>query len=191
MRFSRSVSFLLCIVFLFLLFVPSAFTQEMDPNEKNASNSSSLMFVKYDLAYPGILPDSRFYKLKVLRDKISLGLISNPRKKIEFLLLQTDKGILATAMLVDKKKIDLAKETVLKAENNYTMLTYELYNLGKKPEESFFKKLQTASLKHQEILESLKKRVSENDAKVFDTVIEFSKRNWNTVEQYKKGFSIM
>src|SRR5258708_7219382 len=72
----------------------------------NASSSASTSIVKYDLEYPGLLPDSPFYKLKVFRDKMSEALISDPKKKIDFYLLQTDKGILASAMLVDKGEID-------------------------------------------------------------------------------------
>lgn len=142
--------------------------------------------IQYNLAYPGILPDNPLFKLKVLRDKITAATISDPRKKIEFYLLQTDKGILAAAMLVDKNKIDLAKQTALKAEHNYTLLTHQLYNLPKKPNTKFFKKLKTASLKHQEVLSSFIKRVPKKDQKVFRQVVDFSKRNWESVEKYQK-----
>jgi len=137
--------------------------------------------VQYNLAYPGILPDNKSYKLKVLRDKISLALISNPQKKIEFLLLQTDKGILATAMLIDKGEVDLAQQTALKAENNYTLIPQVLFQFTKQPDQSFFDKLKTASLKHQEVLNSIVKRVPAQKQLVFKQVIEFSKRNYSTI----------
>lgn len=149
------------------------------------SDTTSSTIVKYNLAYPGILPDHPLYKLKVLRDKISVSLISDPRKKVDFYLLQTDKGILASAMLVDKGKIDLAQETALKAEHNYTLLTQALYRLPVKPGDDFFKKLQDASLKHREVLMSLGKRVPKDKQKTFLTVVEFSERNWEAVEKYK------
>lgn len=142
--------------------------------------------IQYNLAYPGILPDHPLYKLKTLRDKTSAAFIKDPKKKIEFYLLQTDKGILASAMLVDRKKIDLATHTAFKAEHNYTLLTYELGKFRKKPDADFFKKLKTASLKHQEVLTSLAKKVAKNDAKKFQQVIDFSKTNWKTVEEYRK-----
>lgn len=165
-----------------------AFAKDENPapdlsEEKQATSSA---FIKYNLAYPGILPDHPLYKLKVLRDRISSALIDNPKKKIDFYLLQTDKGILATAMLVDKKKTDLTKQTALKAEHNYTLLTQELYKLPKKPDADFLKKLKTASLKHQEILISLSKRVSKEDKKIFEQVLEFSQRNLKEVEKYEK-----
>ncbi len=147
--------------------------------------SSQAAFIKYDLSYPGILPDNPFYKLKVIRDKIVSFLITNPDKKVDFYLLQTDKGILAAAMLVDKNKIKLAEETILKAENNFTFLTFQLGRFAKKPDESFFSKLKTASLKHQEVIKSLISRVPKNEKKVFENVLYFSERNLKTVEEYK------
>lgn len=183
---------------LFLLIVTSFFittilftnpltasAQELTPITRSQQASPSSI-VKYDLAFPGILPDHPLYKLKVLRDKITAVTISDPRKKIDFYLLATDKGILASAMLVDKGKIDLATQTALKAEHNYTLLTQELYRLPNKPSEDFFKKLKSASLKHQEVLTSMIKRVSKDNQKTFLTVIDFSKRNWESVEKYKK-----
>lgn len=156
------------------------------PQQSFGQTSSPSAIVKYDLAYPGILPDHPLYKLKVLRDKITAVTISDPRKKVDFYLLNADKGILASAMLIDKGKIDLAAQTALKAEHNYTLLTQELYRLAKEPEEEFYKKLNTASKKHQEVLMSLVKRVTEEKQKTFLTVIDFSKRNWESVEKYKK-----
>lgn len=169
-------------LFLFILLaLPSkVFAQEMTESQQAPS-----LIIKYDLAYPGILPDHPLYKLKVLRDKITVVTISDPRKKIDFYLLQTDKGILASAILVDKGKIDLAIQTALKAEHNFTLISQEAYRLKQLPDNSFFKKLQTASLKHQEVLLSLAKRVPNDQAKTFLTVVDFSKRNWKTIEEYK------
>ncbi|OGH33319.1 MAG: hypothetical protein A3A47_03680 [Candidatus Levybacteria bacterium RIFCSPLOWO2_01_FULL_37_20] len=173
-------SFLWVIVFLTL------FSIQSDAYAKSSDATTSAI-VKYDLAYPGMLPGSILYKLKVLRDKISASLISDPQKKIEFYLLQTDKGILATAMLIDKKKFELAKETALKSENNFTLLTYQLGNLPGKINNSLFTKLKKASLKHQEVLKSLLSRVPQKDRKTFQTVIDFSKRNLKTVEDFQKS----
>lgn len=144
-----------------------------------------ISYVQYDLAFPGMLPDNPLYKLKVLRDKITAASILNPLKKIDFYVLQTDKGILATAMLIDKNKIDLAQETALKAENNFTLISTQLYMLPKKPNKDFFKRLETAGLKHQEVLRSIIKRVPKDKQKVFENVIGFSERNLQTIEKYR------
>lgn len=163
-----------------------SFSQEATPttSQENQTSSPSAI-IKYNLAYPGILPDNSLYKLKVLRNKIIALVISDPRKRIDFYLLSTDKGILASAILVDKGKIDLAIRTALKAEHNYTLIGQEVYRIEQRPDDSFFKKLQTASLKHQEVLLSLAKRVPNDQAKTFLTIVDFSKRNWKTIEEYK------
>jgi len=194
--------YLLSLSFAFLILILSVspasaqeYTEEITPEPtvamQEAKPTTPSAIVKYDLAYPGILPDSPIYKLKVLRDKITVGLISNPQKKAEFYLLQADKGILAAAMLVDKKDFALAKETALKAEHNITMMTYDLWRFPKRLNLDFYNKLKTASLKHQEVLVSLMKRVPEEDGKVFQTVLDFSKRNWETIEQFQTSPNIV
>lgn len=147
--------------------------------------------IDYNLAFPGMLPDNPLYKIKVLRDKISMILISDPYKRTDFYLLQTDKGILATAILVDKNKIELAEKTALKAENNMTLLANELYRFQQKPDAKFFDKLRTASLKHQEVLDSLINRLPNSQQKTLKEVLYFSKSNLRTIERFqnKKFYS--
>ncbi len=186
--------FFIILVSLLLFTHRPFFAQELTPTPEEPKDSTTSSIIKYDLAYPGILPDHPLYKLKVLRDRISITLISDPRKKIDFYLLQTDKGILAAAMLVDKNKISMAEETALKAENNFTLLsrTISSYvkNQNPKKEEldSLVAKLKTASSKHQEILNSLLKRVPKENQKTFENVIYFSKSNMNTIENTIKDF---
>lgn len=140
--------------------------------------------VQYDLAFPGILPDNFLYKLKVLRDKIQLIVTTDPKKRIELLLQLADKGVLASAMLVDKKEWTLAKETVLKAENNMTLLSPEIYRLDDPIDQKLLKKIQRASQKHQEVLAKLRERASGETQTVFSQVIDFSKRNQSEIEKF-------
>lgn len=194
----KKLFFSLVILFSFFVFPTQTFAQEdqevvveevqeeaNELNEEAPKVATPPATVKYDLAYPGTLPDSPFYKLKVLRDRIILSMISYPQKKMEYYLLQTDKGILASAILVDKGKTQLAVETALKAENNYTLIAHEIKS-AKKADKEFVKKLETAALKHQEVLESLSKRVKGEEKKTFETVKDFSKRNLETIKKYGK-----
>lgn len=168
---------------IYLLISIVLFTFMLFADTVRANEAATSATIKYDLAFPGILPDNPFYKLKVIRDRISIRLISDVNKKIEFYLLQADKGIFATAMLVDKNKIKLANETALKAENNMTLLTFRLKELSKKPNSGLFKKLITASLKHQEVLTTLANRVSPDNRDTLIKVINFSKTNLQTIEK--------
>jgi hypothetical protein len=150
------------------------------------AKESSAARIQYDLAYPGILPDNPLYKLKLLRDKITSFLITDPKKRVEFYILQADKGILAAAMLIDKRNIALAEQTALKAEHNMTLLNNDFPRMPKKPDNELFTKLKTASLKHQEVLSSLIERVPADKRKTFEQVVEFSIRNSKMVEKFQK-----
>lgn len=162
------------MVFAFLIIFPNSASAK---EEITIQDSTPSAVVKYDLAYPGMLPDHPLYKLKVLRDKITTFLIQDPMKKAEYHLLLADKRIHMSKILVEKGKIELAKETALKGENEYTLLVFMFKDVGKKPSKTFFDTLQAAALKHQEILNEIVARVGEKDKKTFETVIQFSKRN--------------
>lgn len=148
--------------------------------------ASSSPKIKYDLAYPGILPDNPLYKIKVLRDKITKSLISDNYKKIDFYLLQADKGILATAMLLDKNNIPLAEQTALKAEHNMTIISRTISTFNQKPKDQLFENLKIASLKHQEVLNLMIARLPKTQQKIFITVLDFSKRNLESIEKKQK-----
>ncbi len=174
---------LLIILFVFLLASTPAFAQSPIP----ISTASAGQTVKYDLAFPGMLPDNPLYKIKVLRDKIAIEFISDPKKKIDFYLHLADKGILAAAILIDKHNVPLAQTTALKAEHNMTLLKNVLYAFDESPSEMLIDELKIASLKHQEVLTSLLPRVSEDQQNVFQTVIDFSRRNLQSIEDFQYG----
>lgn len=173
------------LVFLLFLFnVTVTFAQT--PTINLSPTSTQPAPVKYTLPYPGMLPDNPLYKMKVLRDKITIKLMSEPQKKIDFYLLQTDKQMAMVPLLVDKKSIDLAKKTALKAENNFTELTfvYKIYSL--KPDNKAMNKFKTAALKHQEVLKNAMLKVEPEDKKTFQQVINFSKTNVEELEKISK-----
>lgn len=181
----RKIFILILLIFIFLIPPSNSFAQESaSSSSKKQSTSSS-----YQLAYPGILPDHPLYKLKVLRDKIIPMLISNPVQKIDFYLLQTDKGITATSMLVEKGEIDLAKETGLKTENNYTILTYIVKSNKWDISGNEYEKLYKAAGKHQEVLRSIISSVPEKHKKIFQTILYFSEQNEIEIKNTQNSIS--
>lgn len=168
------------VIFTLIVFVvlitTSSFAQASSSSPQPAKTS------RYTLPYPGILPDHPLYKLKVLRDKIIPFFISNPETKINFYLELTDKGLAATEALVDKGRIKLAEETALKAEHNYTLLTYEVkknkWNITKEK----YEKLKQAALKHQGVLENIVDKVPDNEKEVFKSVLYFSQKNLEEIK---------
>jgi hypothetical protein len=178
MKLKRYIAQLIVLMVLIIL------ARSINAQESTPSPTPTPAIVKYELAYPGILPDNFLYKIKVFRDKMQLIMTSDSQKRIELLLKMADKGILASAMLVDKKEWNLAKETALKAENNMTLLTPQLGNLNDQVDPALIKRLQTASLKHQEVLTSLLERTPKDTQVVFSQVIDFSKRNLEQINAY-------
>ncbi len=169
-------------VLLLSVFITNVKAQE-PTSDTTVSASGTAEFINYDLAFPGILPDHPLYKLKVLRDKIAVMFILDPQEKIKFYLLQTDKGILAAAMLVEKGKIDLAAQTALKAEHNFTMISQVVGFQRRQISDELIEQLEVAALKHQEIILFMAMRVPEDKQKTFLTVIDFSKRNMQSIKE--------
>ena len=145
---------------------------------------------EYVLSWPGLLPDNKLYKLKVLRNKIIEKLISSPVKKVEFDLLMADKTIYASKILLDKGEIALAKETVLKGENYYSMLVQD-YNQAllqnKKIPKELDRKITLAAQKHQEIFQEAKRILSREDKKAFEAAENFSKINYDFIIGLRKS----
>lgn len=146
-----------------------------------ASNNS----INYTLAWPGILPDNKLYKFKVLRNKIIEKIIISPVKKVEFDLLMADKTVYASKLLMEKGEIELAKDTALKGENYYSILVQDYNNAmlqNKKISPDLDRKISKAALKHQEIFKELERQAATaGDKKTFQIVYEFSKINYNFI----------
>lgn len=141
--------------------------------------------VDYSLAWPGILPDSKLYKLKVLRNKIIEKMIINPVKKVEFDLLMADKTIYASKLLADKREIALATDAALKGENYYSTLVQD-YNKallkGEKIPSLLDHKITLAAVKHQEIFKEIENIVSSEDKKKFEAAENFSHINYEFIQ---------
>src|SRR3989344_3906165 len=98
----KNILILGIFVLLFSVIVDNVYAKNVSDIKQAKSN--------YVLPYPGMLPDSPLYKIKVLRDKVTAYLISDPQKKAEFYLLQTDKQMGMILPLINKKNIPLAKQ---------------------------------------------------------------------------------
>ncbi len=160
-------------------------TLSVSVHAQEALGTTTLVKVQYDLAFPGILPDNPWYKLKVLRNKIQLALIGDPSKKTAFLLKEADKGISAAAILVDKHNYPLAAQTALKAEHNMTEISQSLLEFNFRNYPDLMNQIKTASAKHQEVLKWLAARSSQKEQQVFTMVSEFSDRNLRTIAGYE------
>lgn len=127
--------------------------------------------VSYQLPYPGMLPDNPLYVFKAIRDAMWSFMISSPLKKADFDLLQADKRVNASYLLVtqEKGKAVLAEPTFSKAENYFEQAITQAINAKKQGMDigDVVKRMTTANLKHQETLMGIEGSVSKQERKLF------------------------
>lgn len=149
------------LVVVFSLFVVFSFIFPFNTDASDAPISGQLakalqMQVNYTLPYPGILPDSPFYGLKTLRDKIVSFFITDPQKQAEFDLLQADKRLSAAQTLLKEPKPNesLISQTVSKGENYFGAAITNIAAAKKQGVlvNDFLEKLTQAGIKHQQVL---------------------------------------
>ncbi len=158
----------LLLILLFFLIVPL--------------QAASAQKIDYALPYPGLLPDSPLYILKLARDQIINFFITDPLKKSQFDLLQADKRLASGQYLFAKgsSKYPLMVSTISKGENYLEMAIDNLKVAQKQGEDisGFKSTLETAAKKHQEVIKDLisktngdvKKNLQNEEKRVEDLV---------------------
>lgn len=119
---------------------------------------------EYKLPYPGLLPDSPLYFLKAFRDNVAAFFIGKPVDKAEFMLLQSDKQVAASYMLLtqEKDKTDLAVKTFGQAQDDFDE-AIEQTQLAKKQGmevRDMAKKLADAQQKHLQVLDQIDQQIN-------------------------------
>lgn len=153
---------------LSLIITPFSFGKEESVMEATMSaDATQTESVKYDLPYPGILPDHPLYFLKMIRDRIVSFLISDPLKKADFDLLQADKRLNSGIYLLNKNKDKnekLAHSTISKGENYFEEAIQNVRQAQKQglDTKDILRRLSDASKKHQEVLQSLGNKASQD-----------------------------
>lgn len=161
--------------------------QDEEADGEKTEETRSAPKVDYALPYPGILPDHLLYPLKVLRDRILEFLIRDPLRKIDFYLLMADKRLNMGIFLRDKDKPALAETTVSKGEKYFLKGVDQLEKVSQAGNtelpENIVAKYKTASLKHQEVLEELKKNGPENLKSGYNSSLEIVQEIQERVER--------
>jgi len=115
--------------------------------------------VPYTLPYPGMLPTSPLYFLKIARDRLIAFFIADPLKKAQFDLLQADKRLVSGMSLLNERPVkpDVISATISKGENYFEEAITKTQEAKKQGENTldFARILLTASQKHEEILKKL------------------------------------
>lgn len=136
--------------------------------------------VDYQMAYTGkILPDSPLWSVKALRDWVWYYFTFNPLKKAELALLFSDKRIMASKLLFESKKPDIAVSTFTKGEKYLEIAANQEAVARKKGIDTsdFVFKLAGSALKHRQIIEQDILPIAPEDARPEIIRIEYFSKN--------------
>lgn len=141
------------------------------------ASGSGVVRVVYYLPYPGLLPDSPVYKLKMLRDWVKLELTFGDLKKAEVELNFADKRLGAAQALVDGGKTSLGASTATKAENYLGSAVDRTTLLAQqgKDVKSMLGVLSKAVAKHSEVLQDMIPRLSGDDRIAVENALKSTK----------------
>ena len=164
---SAAVLFGLAVLLMSILSVTnpqSVFPQ--DSATESAQKTEAPPQVEYYLPYPGVLPDSPLYRLKVARDWVQLWLTFDEGKKAQRELLYADKRVNAAKALIEGGKPGLGVSTATKAEKYLEKAVDTTVGLQKsgKDMKSLLLTLAKATTKHGEVLQQLLPRTTATDS---------------------------
>lgn len=155
------------ITFSFAIYIPlaTAYAQEV------SSSSSASPSSDYQLPYPGMLPDNPLYFLKVFRDSLTSFFINKPLDKANFDLLQSDKDVEASYLLVTQEegKTALSFQTFSQAQDYFDQAINEAENAKKQgySTQDIANNLLLANKKHEQILEAIAKLTDQKNNQTF------------------------
>jgi hypothetical protein len=168
--------------------VKYVFSQETQIQEEGQGNE--IAEIDYVLPYPGrISPDSPFWPIKALRDRLWLLLTSNPSRKAELKLLFADKRIAMSKALFEKDKSEIAFSTLTKAEKYLEeACTAEQENRQNGMDTSeFLTILSKASLKHRQVINEILTIAPEDARPGISRVQDYSKETYNRTRNALQG----
>ena len=164
------------------------FSQETKIQEEGQKNE--VVEIDYVFPSPGrISPDSPFWPIKALRDRLWLLLTSNLSRKAELNLLFADKRIAMSKTLFEKGKSEIAFSTLTKAEKYLEeACIIEQKNRQKGTDTSeFLTILSKASLKHRQTIDEILVIAPEDARPGIGRVQDYSKETYNKARNALQG----
>jgi hypothetical protein len=141
-----------------------------------------------------VLPDSPFWPLKALRDRVWYIISPSPLKKAELALLFSDKRLVSVQTLLKEGKATIAISTLTKGEKYLEVAVAEekIARSQSYDTSTFLTKLATASLKHREVIEGLLPTVPEQGKPVVKAIENYSENSFKASRDalYSKGMPV-
>lgn len=133
--------------------------------------------IKYNLPYPGVLPDNPLYFVKSLRDNVLDIMTRDSLKKARLYLLFSDKKTAMALVLEKKGKEKMAVQTMERGEKEFlrlTSLVKDAKKQGNSPEGEFVLNIKLSNDKHREVIQSLLKGSSSNESVNLNSVMKLN-----------------
>ncbi|MDO8460651.1 MAG: DUF5667 domain-containing protein, partial [Nanoarchaeota archaeon] len=157
------------ILFLIIVSSPVYAQYETTPAKSipiptgSLTTSPTPAVIDYQLPYPGILPGSPLYSLKMVRDRLLELFISDSLKKSNFYLLQADKRLGSSLMLFEKGDKKLAETTLSKGQKYLEKALDKAMEAKKSTKDvgDIFARIKNSATKQRQEIESLNKKSKE------------------------------
>lgn len=157
------------IFFIVLIASPVYAQSQVGPTESIKIPTGSLTpsptpgVIDYQLPYPGVLPGSPLYSLKMVRDRLIEFFISDPLKKSNFYLLQADKRFGSSLMLFEKGDKKLGQATLSKGQKYLEKALDKAIEAKKSTKDvgDIFARIKNSATKQRQEIESLNKKSKE------------------------------
>jgi hypothetical protein len=124
----------------------------------------------YELSHPGMLPDHPLYFLKIARDNVMGFFKGDPLDKAAYALLQSDKHIAASHILINQKNNTELANVSLEQAQNYLAQAIDQTEAAKKEGNNITEisqQLKNASKKQLTIVNELEKQTSSQNKEAF------------------------
>jgi len=129
---------------------------------------------EYVLPYPGMLPDSPLYFLKTLRDRVMEFLVTDPVRKIDFYVLESDKDLNAGILLGLENKKSFVMTTFtqsLKDMGKAVSLATSMKGQGKMVTSDSIDHMAKSLAKHEQVLIDFVSKTSGTEKDNFDALV--------------------
>lgn len=170
------------IVLVISIFDSSVITYPTNPVQ--VLGGSDIPNISYPLPKGGrVLPDSPFWKIKALRDRVWFEATTSHLRKAQLALLFADKRLVMAQTLFEKGETDLAIATLTKAEK-YLPIALEEEKIARQQgadTNNFLMQLSLASLKHKEVVERMIQLVSDSDKATITQIESYSNDVYKSV----------
>lgn len=172
------------VIFSFIAVYITLATAYAQVASTSSQTSDTTTQVNYQLPYPGMLPDNPLYFLKAIRDQLTAFFLSKPLDKAQFDLLQSDKNVETSYLLVttEVNKTDLAASSFTQGEADFSEAITQTQAAKKQGYDisDMSKNLDLSNQKHLEVLKEIEQQLGKSNDQGFqseqDTMKEYAKQ---------------